>query len=55
MSPTAEKQVTFILTPYGRWDVQLYPAVDGKVFTIKIPIPAELLGETITASIEPKG
>lgn len=59
MSNTAhvEKHVTFTLTPDGRWDVALWPAghlpLTGKVYTVRIPVPAELLGATIEASIEP--
>jgi hypothetical protein len=57
-NPIVTKAVTFILAPDGRWDVQLWPAgiqpVDGKVYTIRIPVPAELIGEVIDVSVEPK-
>ena len=57
-NPTVTKHVTFVLSPDGQWDVQLWPAgqlpVVGKVYVAKIPVPAELIGQTIEASIEPR-
>jgi hypothetical protein len=47
----------FVLTTDG-WDVRLWPEgyepLVGKVYTVRIPVPAEPIGESITASVEPK-
>jgi hypothetical protein len=52
-----EKWATFTLKD-GIWDVQLWanahrPLV-GKVFKVKIPVPAELIDVEIVASLEPE-
>jgi hypothetical protein len=31
-----------------------YEPLVGKVYTVRIPVPAEPIGESITASVEPK-
>ena len=53
--PSVEKFVTFILTD-GQWDVQFWGnnmhAVSGKVFKIRIPVPAELVGPEIETTVE---
>jgi hypothetical protein len=55
-APCVEKWLTFTLID-GRWDVQLwgkgYQPVDAKVYLVKIPVPPELVGPVIQASIEP--
>ena len=53
--PCVEKFVTFVLTD-GQWDVQFWgnhmQAVSGKVFRIRIPVPAELVGPVIETTVE---
>jgi hypothetical protein len=51
-----EKWLTFTLTD-GQWDIQLWAngakPVTGKVYRLRVPVPAELIGQTIEGVIEP--
>jgi hypothetical protein len=57
MNTYVEKIVTFTIGPDGRFDVQLWPSgylpLTGKVYRIRVPVPQELIGETVEAEIEP--
>jgi hypothetical protein len=52
-----DRYVTFILTADGKWNIQLWAdgaiPLTGKVYKVRIPVPAELIGPVIEASVEP--
>jgi hypothetical protein len=54
--PSVTKHITFTLEPSGEWNIQLWPPgcqpVAGKVYRLRIVVPAELVGQTIEATIE---
>ena len=55
-APTVTKHITSTLEPNGEWNIQLWPPgcqpVSGKVYRIVVPVPAELVGQTIEATVE---
>lgn len=56
MKQFVERLATFTVKD-GEFDIQLwadgYRPLTGKVYRIKVPVPAELLGPTMEAEIEP--
>ena len=54
--PIIERFITFTIND-GEWDIQSWPAghrpLTGKVYKLRIPVPAELIGPTINATVEP--
>jgi hypothetical protein len=55
-TPVIERFVTFTIND-GEWDIQSWPAgyrpLTGKVYRLRIPVPAALIGQTINATVEP--
>jgi|KBSSwiStaDraftv2_1062776.scaffolds.fasta_scaffold84750_6 hypothetical protein len=54
--PIIERFITFTINE-GEWDIQSWPAghrpLTGKVYKLRIVVPAELVGQTIEANVEP--
>ena len=52
-----EKWLTFTLID-GRWDIQLWAngakPVSGKLYRLRVPVPAELIGEVVATVDETK-
>lgn len=57
MKPYVERLATFTVKD-GEFDIQLwaegYRPLTGKVYRIKVPVPAELVGETVEVEIKPE-
>jgi hypothetical protein len=56
LPPIIERFITFTIND-GEWDIQSWPAghrpLTGKVYKLRIVVPAELIGQTIETTVEP--